>query len=824
MFKEYKASKAISVLITEGTLTSTEGRQASASLRRLGASAVPKIIDSLTLDSDGTILEMLLMDFISDETLPIFTDALTRRNPKLIKAVVKILATSQQYNPTKIISFFENPDIPLKAIGAILANQIKRVDIKVLLAAIDKVSINARPVIYKLLDTAVSEEHVPLLITKIQHNEPLVRAYIASLISKFDCKSSRHSLTQLLGDSNKAVRQAALIGLAKLKSEDSVELICQCLSDPDLTVQTTAIETLCKINARDTIKHLIEVLQDESEYVRRAAVEVLNEIGDQRAIKDLLDALRDADWWVKVRAADALGSFGGPKVFEAVLLLIKDKDEFMRRTAVEILNTSKDIKAFDNLVEALRDEDWWVRERAADALAGLADQRAVKPLLAMLDRSPEASQVVLRALTTLGDTTAIPPIVKLLHVNDKNTQKDALHALRSITDKDHISEVQNAITQLIESPDREIGILAEETIQSLQRKFDRAGRTTHAPISSIDKMDSYTSKEQASTTSISANDNSNASVNNNNASSINLANNSNNSANNSGSSSANITMLDAARLKPGDMYAGRYKVVKHIGRGAFGIVVLVEDTVVNDQYILKILNPHVANDEYNIKRFTQELRYARKVTHENVIRIYDFVKHENSYAISMEYFPSQSLRHKINDDAGISYPEAINLFVEICEGMIAAETAGVIHRDLKPGNILVNDDAFVKIVDFGLAAAASRVDSRITKTGLLVGTPTYMAPEQVRGQEINSRTDIYSLGVIMYEVFTGEVPYAGEDSMSVMFQHVEGNLVSPRKLNNNISPALESIIQKCMALNPEERFSSFTELKNKILILNREFA
>ncbi|MFV2058009.1 MAG: HEAT repeat domain-containing protein [Thiohalomonadales bacterium] len=800
MFKEYKASKAISVLLTEGSLTTTDGRQASAALQRLGASAIPKIIEALAVDNDTLVLETLLVEFISNETLPIFTDALTKRQPKLVRAIVKLLSKSKQYDPNKLLSLFDKSDIPLKAISAILTARVEQLHSKNLIRAVDGVANNARPVIYKLLD-AKKIDDIPLIVAKTQHKEPLVRAYFVSLLSKLDCKLSRHTLTQLLGDPNKVVRQSALIGLAELKSEDSVELICQCLSDPDMTVQTTAIETLCKINAPDTIKLLIDVLQDESEYVRRAAVEVLNEIGDQRAIKDLLEALRDADWWVKVRAADALGTIGGPKVFEAVILLIKDKDEFMRRTAVEILNSSKDPKAFNNLVDALQDEDWWVRERAADALAGLADQRAVEPLLAMLDRSPEASQVVLRALTTIGDSTAIKPIVKLLNTKDKNLQRDALLALKQITDEAHAGDVQQAITQLIDDSSRnEIAILAEETVQALRNKFDqRALPYQSSNTSSVAELMPLleTQIEQAPTSS----------------SDLNHA-----------DSSAKISLLDAARLKPGDMYANRYKVIRHIGKGAFGIVVLVEDIVVHDQYILKILNPHVASDEYNIKRFTQELRYARKVTHQNVIRIYDFIKHESSYAISMEYFPSHSLRWKINQNSYIEHQIAVNIFLEICEGMIAAEKADVIHRDLKPGNILINDDEFVKIVDFGLAAAASRVDSRITKTGLLVGTPTYMAPEQVRGKKVDSRTDIYSLGIIMYEVFTGEVPYAGDDSMSVMFQHVEGNFTAPRKLNPGISPELEAIIVKCMNIEPEGRFSSFRELKSNIALLNREIA
>lgn len=787
----YKINRAISIIATEGSLSSNDGRQAAAAIRRLGVSAIPKIVSGLEEHGMAEPLLILLKELVNNETLPIFYQELQNANGNVQDIIFKALASVKSYDPNILVGWFDEGKLPRNAIGETLMKHRERLDVKLLLRALDDVNSSTRPILYKLIDSACTEDHLELIIAKTNSKEPLIRTYLASLLGKFPGKTSERALTIFLGDNNKAVRQAALVGLARLKAQDSVELICQSLSDPDMTVQSTAIDTLCKINARNTVKHLIDVLQDESEYVRRAAVEVLNVIGDQRAIKDLLNALRDADWWVKVRAADALGSIGGPKVFEAVLHLIKDPDEFMRRTAVEILNTSKDIKAFDRLVEALQDEDWWVRERAADALAGLGDNRAVKPLLEMLERSPEASQVVLRALTAIGDTEAVPSMLQLLETkDDKNTQKDVLHALREITDEEHVSDVENAITQLIDNPNREIGKLAEETVQSLIRRFGaksarrESSEIRKATLSPDDSLlvdrEKVEEKEPQNTI-------------------------------------PSIRIVDAARLKAGDLFANRYRVIRHIGKGAFGIVVLVEDMVVHDQFILKILNPQVASDEYNIKRFTQELRYARRVTHNNVIRIYDFIKHEATYAISMEYFPSHSLRKEVSKKQPIENRRALKILGQICKGMIAAHSVDVIHRDLKPGNILIDENCKVKIVDFGLAAATSQGDSRLTKTGLLVGTPTYMAPEQVRGKQVDSRTDIYSLGIIMYEMFTGQPPYRGEDSMSVMFQHVEGKLKKPSELVPTIHAEIERIIMKCLELNPKNRYQNFHQLATDIV-------
>ena len=184
----------------------------------------------------------------------------------------------------------------------------------------------------------------------------------------------------------------------------------------------------------------------------------------------------------------------------------------------------------------------------------------------------------------------------------------------------------------------------------------------------------------------------------------------------------------------------------------------------------------------------------------------------------MEYVQCVKLKKKTK----FTFERAFTLLDEICSGMSAAEQVDVVHRDIKPSNILINDNDVVKIVDFGLAAAASSADSRLTKTGILVGTPTYMAPEQVRGKTIDSKTDIYSLGVIMYEIFTGQAPYKGEGSLAIMYQHVEGTAKSPRELNPEIPYALDSTIKKAMAVDPAQRFANFNELRQQLRVISQE--
>lgn len=795
LINSYKASRAIATIIAEQSITSSEGKQALLSLKKIGESAIPKIIEALADEEKSAILEQLLLAFLNNKTLPYYLDALTSQNHNIVRQITKILRKSDTYNANELLPLFLKAGVEKSSLGEILTARGANIRFKDLIALIDKVSSTTRPIIYRLIDQYATIDAVPLLISQTKSNEPMVRAFITSVLSRFNNRDSRHTLTHMLTDPNKNVREAALRALGKLKAYDTVELICQSLLDPDLTVQATAIETLVAINAPNTVKYLIDVLQDESEYVRRAAVEVLNEVGDQRAIKDLLKALKDADWWVKVRAADALGSIGGPKVLQAVLVLIKDEDEFLRRTAVEILNTSKDPKAFNKLVEALEDEDWWVRERAVDALATLGDKRAVAPLINMLEKTPEAALIIVRALASLGDNRAIVPIMKQLKLNDEAICKEALNALKSLTDREHALDVQSAITELSKFENKEVKAMATETIKSLGHRFGADPKTIESMLIDFEEQSTvetdYKSKNKQGKRE-------------------------------KKNGASEFVMIDAALLEAGDTFTDRYRVIKQVGKGAFGVVVLVEDTVVKDQFILKFLNPHVAADEVAIQRFTHELRYARKVTHENVIRIYDFITHGKNYAISMEYFPSHSLTYNIARYKRINVEKGVNILSQICDGMAAAQAVNVVHRDLKPGNILINKNERVKIVDFGLAAAASKGGSRLTKTGILVGTPTYMAPEQVRGKTIDSRTDIYSLGVIMYEMFTGVPPYTGEESIGIMFQHVEGNPTRPCEIVKEIPQQLQSIILKAMAVKPADRHQTFDELKADIESLVEE--
>ncbi|MCJ7591781.1 MAG: serine/threonine protein kinase, partial [Woeseiaceae bacterium] len=279
-------------------------------------------------------------------------------------------------------------------------------------------------------------------------------------------------------------------------------------------------------------------------------------------------------------------------------------------------------------------------------------------------------------------------------------------------------------------------------------------------------------------------------------------------------------VLDIANLNPGDIVDGRYKYIEKIGKGAFGTVLLMHDEVVDEQLILKFLNQNVSADEEMMKRFVHELRYSRKITHRNVIRIYDFLYLQGAYAISMEYFPSHTLSGEIPDSKPMDLAKALRFSKDMATGMTVAHQAGVIHRDLKPANILVNNEGLLKIVDFGVAAAASSGDTQLTKTGYVIGSPKYMAPEQILGKKVDQTADIYSIGVIMYEMVTGVPPYSRGDHMSVMYQHVQGKAKHCQEINPQLTDDFANLIIKSMSVDKTKRYQSMDELTEALNSLN----
>jgi serine/threonine-protein kinase len=277
-----------------------------------------------------------------------------------------------------------------------------------------------------------------------------------------------------------------------------------------------------------------------------------------------------------------------------------------------------------------------------------------------------------------------------------------------------------------------------------------------------------------------------------------------------------VSLFDYPRLLAGTWLLDRYCVVEKIGEGGFGYVYLVRDQSIGEEVILKILAPQISLDESMIKRFVHELKYNRRIVHPNVIRLYDFLDLNPGHAISMEYFPSEDLGLLLARAGRLEADRLLRLTAQLCRGLKAAHDTGIVHRDIKPPNILVGENDRTKIVDFGLAAASGMNQSRVTKSGLLVGTPQYMAPEQIRGAEVDHRTDIYALGALLYECLCGVPPFESDNPVSVLMMHLTDPVPSIRERAPDVPAVLEWLIETSLAKDPADRPQSVGDVLAEI--------
>ncbi len=281
--------------------------------------------------------------------------------------------------------------------------------------------------------------------------------------------------------------------------------------------------------------------------------------------------------------------------------------------------------------------------------------------------------------------------------------------------------------------------------------------------------------------------------------------------------------MEAAReeLATGSTFAGRYQIIEELGRGGMGKVYKALDTEIKEKVALKLIKPEISVDKKTIERFQNELKFARKISHRNVCRMYDLNKEAGSYYITMEFVSGEDLKRFIRRSGRLTTTKGIDIAKQICEGLDEAHRLGVVHRDLKPGNIMIDNDGNARIMDFGIARSVE--GKGITGAGVMIGTPEYMSPEQVEGKDIDRRSDIYSLGVILYEMLTGRVPFEGETALNIAVKQKTETPNNPREYNEQISEDLSRAILKCLEKDKEKRYQSASELRSELVNIEEGF-
>jgi eukaryotic-like serine/threonine-protein kinase len=257
------------------------------------------------------------------------------------------------------------------------------------------------------------------------------------------------------------------------------------------------------------------------------------------------------------------------------------------------------------------------------------------------------------------------------------------------------------------------------------------------------------------------------------------------------------------QITEGTLIDERYRVVNRIGSGGMADVYCAEDTQLGRQVALKLLYRRFAEDDEFVERFRREASAAAGLQHPNVVQVYDRGAWDGTYYIAMEFLDGRSLKQLVRDSGPLEPAHAIAITVQVLKAARFAHKRGVIHRDIKPHNVIVDGEGRAKVTDFGIARAGA---SEMTETGSIIGTAQYLSPEQAQGHPVDARSDLYSIGVLLYELLTARVPFEADSAVTIALKHVQQEPPLPSRLNPAVTPALEDVVMRALAKDPARRF------------------
>ncbi len=582
-------------------------------------------------------------------------------------------------------------------------------------------------------------------------------------------------VARFLDDNNKVVILEALKTLSRIEISFDLSVLLPYAESMQGIEHDQVIAIIEKRVDAELVPHLSAYLAGKSEELNEFFAQIVATKSDSKNFEKFLKRLMLEEPAVQERAIDCIKKFANKNLTQLAHELKHHDLEVIRELAQRLVVNLIEGKDLENVGKFALNENARLRERAIQSLGKSANRGAISMLQKLVDTWPEDTVLALRSVQQLGFDHGLEIAYDALRSRDANVQRAALETVEALVDENSAEDGRNNIVVNMQQIKEELKDYANQLVTDLTEKYGLADFQVSFEEPIADIFLGAKASESSSTSSPSP--------------------------------------LD--KLTPGSVWMDRYHIKQEIGRGAMGRVMLVEDDMVDEQLIIKFMLPGLTIDKESTERFKREVKYARRISHRNVIRVHDLLIKDGVCAISMEYFESRGLDMILKEGPAFELREGLKLLYQIASGMTSAHEQKVIHRDLKPSNVLLNNAGNLKIVDFGIASASASSESTLTQSGSIIGSPAYLAPERAVGDAADARSDIYSLGVIAYYMLSGKLPYLGSP-MEVIMKHRKGNAPPIAEVNPSLPAEVAALVEAMMKVDPEERPQTMVDVRDRI--------
>ena len=619
---------------------------------------------------------------------------------------------------------------------------------------------------------------------------PSIKIMLLRYFSQVEQAEVAQQIARFLTDDNKTIVIEALKALKNLPVKFDASVLLPFIESMSEVEREMAIEVLHVQADAELVPKLAPWTCGKSDETRELFIKLLVKHITPEGFEAFLRLLEQQEWWGQEQSLKCLHKFGNDKLYAAAEELGNHDNEFIREQAQKFAAQSSDPSDLKQLWDNALHKDWQVRDSAVEAIGKSNKRESIGILKKVVEKWPESAPAVLKAASNLGFSKGLEIAFSCLRMPEALVQREALETIGKLASKRHAKTVRDKLMQKVPQLQATVRDTAGEVVNRLTETYELAPLNVDQEAyfdTRLIKFEDTQSVDQGA----------------------------------SQAAAAEPQIQNIEDFKKGDLWLDRFRIDKEIGRGAMGRVMLAEDEMVGEPLILKFMHPELTAEESSRERFLREVKYSRKVSHPNVIRIHDMLFKDNLSAISMEYFESRGIDEILKEEKFFEPKAALDILLQVANGMAAAHNQDVIHRDLKPSNVLMNDDGLVKIVDFGIASASSQADATLTKTGSIIGTPAYLSPERAKGLDADHRSDIYALGIIAYGMLTGQLPYTGEP-MSLLFQHLEGKAIPVHEIKKELGPRISLLVQKLMAVELEDRLQTMEDVAEAIKELQQK--